>query len=62
MVEVRGLEPLLARKPDLAEIAAEMFLSPHTVRTHAKAIYRKLGASTRTQAVAGACELGLVEG
>ena len=54
MVEVRGLEPLLARKPDLAEIAAEMFLSPHTVRTHAKAIYRKLGASTRTHAVAGA--------
>jgi LuxR family maltose regulon positive regulatory protein len=45
-----------------SEIAAELFLSPLTIKTHTKSIYRKLGASSRGQAVARARELGLLEG
>jgi len=39
-----------------------MYLSPHTVRTQGKSIYRRLGVTTRSQAVARARELGLLEG
>jgi LuxR family maltose regulon positive regulatory protein len=46
----------------LQEIAAEMYLSPHTVRAQSKSIYRKLGVSSRNHAVARARELGLLEG
>jgi len=45
-----------------SEIAAELFLSLHTIKAHARSIYRKLGASTRSQAVARARQLGLLEG
>jgi LuxR family maltose regulon positive regulatory protein len=44
------------------EIAAEMFLSPHTIKSETKAVYRKLDASSRSQAVTRARELGLLEG
>jgi LuxR family transcriptional regulator, maltose regulon positive regulatory protein len=54
--------PMLATHLPMHEIAAEMYLSPHTVRTHAKSVYRKLGATTGTQAVAQAREFGLLEG
>ena len=37
-------------------------LSPNTVKTQAISIYRKLGASSRSDAVARARELGLLEG
>lgn len=33
------------------EIAARMFVSPHTVKCHVKSIYRKLGVSKRSDAV-----------
>ena len=46
----------------MREIAAEMYLSPHTVRAQGKSLYRKLGAASRGQAVARARELGLLEG
>jgi LuxR family transcriptional regulator, maltose regulon positive regulatory protein len=59
--ELRVL-PLLATHLQLHEIAAELYLSPHTVRAQSKSIYRKLGVSSRSQAVARACELGLLEG
>jgi LuxR family maltose regulon positive regulatory protein len=59
--ELRVL-PMLATHLPMHEIAAEMYLSPHTVRTQAKSVYRKLGATTRTQAVAQAREFGLLEG
>jgi len=44
------------------EIAAELFLSPHTIKSHQLSLYRKLGTSSRSQAVARARELGLLEG
>jgi len=56
------LLPLLSTHLSLAEIAAELFVSPNTAKTHAVSIYRKLGAGSRGQAVARARELGLLEG
>jgi LuxR family maltose regulon positive regulatory protein len=44
------------------EIAAELFLSPHTIKSQMRAIYRKLGVATRGQAVARSRELALLEG
>ena len=35
----------------LGEIAADLYLSPNTVKTHTMAIYRKLGARSRLEAV-----------
>jgi LuxR family maltose regulon positive regulatory protein len=56
------LLPLLSTHLTFAEVGAELFLSPNTVKTQAVSIYRKLDASTRGQAVARARELGLLEG
>jgi LuxR family maltose regulon positive regulatory protein len=56
------LLPLLATHLPVPEIAAELFLSPHTVKSQMKSIYRKLGSSTRTQTVTRARELELLEG
>jgi LuxR family transcriptional regulator, maltose regulon positive regulatory protein len=43
------------------QISERMFLSSNTVKTHALAIYRKLGVSTRGDAVARARSLGLLD-
>jgi DNA-binding CsgD family transcriptional regulator len=43
------------------EIAAQLYLSANTVRSHTRALYRKLGVSTRADAVARAAKLGLLE-
>ncbi len=43
-----------------AEIAAELFIAPSTVKTHINRIYSKLGVSTRTQAVAHARQLQIL--
>jgi LuxR family transcriptional regulator, maltose regulon positive regulatory protein len=59
--ELRVL-PMLATHLSFPEIGAEMFLSPHTVKSQAMSIYRKLGASSRNQAVTRSRELGLLEG
>ena len=59
--ELRVL-PMLATHMSFPEIAAEMFLSPHTVKSQAISIYRKLGATSRHQAVTRSRELGLLEG
>lgn len=41
------------------EVADELFVSYNTVHTHARSIYRKLGASSRSEAIARARERGL---
>jgi LuxR family maltose regulon positive regulatory protein len=42
------------------EIARELYLSHNTVHSHARAIYRKLGVSSRADAVTRARDLGLL--
>jgi DNA-binding NarL/FixJ family response regulator len=42
------------------EIARALFLSPHTVKEHTSAIYRKLGVRNRAEAVKAAQRLGLI--
>ena len=42
------------------EIGGELFLSPNTVRTHTRALYRKLAVNSRADAVARADVLGLL--
>jgi len=56
------LLPLLTTHLSVMEIAAELFLSPHTIKAQMRSIYRKLEATTRNQAVSRARELGLLEG
>jgi LuxR family transcriptional regulator, maltose regulon positive regulatory protein len=43
------------------EIAERLYVSPNTVKTHARGIYRKLGVSSRGKAVERARAAGLVE-
>lgn len=50
----------LAEMLSTAEIAATMFISVNTVRTHIRSILRKLGVSRRNQAVRRARERGLL--
>ncbi len=45
---------------DWFQIGAEMFLSRSTIKSEAMSIYRKLGVSSRSQAVARSVELGLL--
>jgi LuxR family maltose regulon positive regulatory protein len=56
------LLPLLATHLTFPEIGQELFLSRHTIKSQANSIYRKLDASSRSQAVTRARELGLLEG
>jgi len=55
------LLPLLTTHLTIQEIAAELYLSHNTIRTQAKSIYRKFGASGRSQAIAQARRIGLLE-
>jgi len=59
--ELRVL-PLLSTYLSLPEIGEQLFLSPHTIRSHTRSIYRKLGASMRSEAVRRAREVGLLDG
>lgn len=51
---------LLAEGGSYAEIGASLFLSPDTVRAHAQRAMMKLGARTRTQAVAVALREAMI--
>jgi LuxR family transcriptional regulator, maltose regulon positive regulatory protein len=63
-------EPLTEREQDvlrmlqgtlsLRDIGRELYLSPNTVKSHTRALYRKLGVSDRQEAVARGRELGLI--
>ena len=48
---------LLCERKTTDAIAQELFLSPETVRSHVKAIYRKLGVNSRDSAIDRAAQL-----
>jgi LuxR family maltose regulon positive regulatory protein len=52
---------LLPGDLSLREIGARLYLSLNTVKTHTRALYRKLGVSSRQEAVVRATALGLVD-
>ena len=43
------------------EIASSLFISRNTVKSEAVSIYRKLGVSSRSEAIERAVEVGLLE-
>jgi LuxR family maltose regulon positive regulatory protein len=51
---------LLPSRLSQREIAAELYVSFNTIRTHTRVIFRKLGVTSRAEAVARARELGLL--
>ena len=55
------LLPYLATHLTFPEIATRLFISRNTVKTEAVSIYRKLGASSRSEAIERAVEVGLLE-
>ena len=57
--EMRILEKLAAGRSN-KEIAADLGVSPNTVKTHVGSLYAKLEVSRRTQAVGRARELELI--
>ncbi|HEY6707439.1 MAG TPA: LuxR C-terminal-related transcriptional regulator [Actinomycetota bacterium] len=54
------LLPLLATHLTFREIGERRHVSPHTVKSQAVSIYRKLGVSSRSQAIQHAQQLGLL--
>jgi len=55
------LLPLLATHLSFREIAQQLYVSRNTIKTQAISVYRKLGVSSRSEAVAEAQRLGLEE-
>ena len=51
---------MLPAPGSLRELAADLFVTPNTLKTHLRAIYRKLGADSRAEAVIRAREGGLI--
>jgi LuxR family maltose regulon positive regulatory protein len=56
------LLPLLATHLSFPEIGQRLYVSRNTVKTQAVSIYRKLGASSRSEAVQRLREIGLLGG
>jgi two-component system response regulator DesR len=56
----REVLALIAEGATNAEIAKRLFLSPHTIKEHTSALYRKLGARNRAEAVQLAQRIGLL--
>jgi DNA-binding NarL/FixJ family response regulator len=50
----------MSRGRSNAEIGKELYLSEDTVKTHARRLFRKLGAADRAQAVAVGFRWGLI--
>ena len=55
------LLPYLATHLTIPEIATRLFISRNTVKTEAVSIYRKLSASSRSEAIERAVEVGLLD-
>ena len=55
------LLPMLSTHLSFRELGEQMFLSRNTVKSQAISCYRKLGATSRSEAVARCRELGLLE-
>jgi LuxR family maltose regulon positive regulatory protein len=55
------LLPFLTTHLSFREIAERLFVSRNTVKTQAISVYRKLDASSRSEAIERATELGLVD-
>ena len=53
------LLPRLSTHLSYAEIGERLYVSKNTVRTQAYSVYRKLGVSSRSEAVVRTRELGL---
>jgi DNA-binding NarL/FixJ family response regulator len=56
----REVLDLIAAGSTNKEIAEQLFLSPHTVKEHTSAVYRKLNARNRAEAVQRAQRIGLL--
>lgn len=56
----REIVSLISEGATNGEIAERLYLSPHTIKEHASAIYRKLEVRNRAEAVKEAQRLGLV--
>ena len=56
----REVLDLIAAGSTNREIAAKLYLSPHTVKEHTSALYRKLSARNRAEAVLRAQRIGLL--
>jgi LuxR family maltose regulon positive regulatory protein len=54
------LLPYLATHMSFREIGERLFVSRHTVKSQAISLYRKVGASSRSEALARADEIGLL--
>ena len=55
-VVLRGI----SRGGDVPTLARELFVSPNTVKTQLRGVYRKLGVRTRKDAIAVALRKGLL--
>ena len=58
----RTVIELLPTHLSYGQIGDELFVSVNTVKSNVKSIYRKLGVTTRYEAVAAARQLGLING
>jgi len=54
------LLPLLTTHLTFRQIAQHLYVSRNTIKTQAISVYRKLGVSSRTEAIDRAVELGLL--
>lgn len=57
--ELQVLQELAAGRSN-KEIAAQLHVSPNTIKTHVARVFEKLGARRRTEAILRARELGIV--
>src|SRR5204862_978847 len=55
------LLPFLATHLSFREIGERLFVSRNTIKTQAISVYRKLGVTSRSEAIECAARLGLVE-